>query len=79
MTIIGRVRCLEQIVLRCLAAPGASVEITQAICAQPDVDKALSICFRCYSPAPQGHAVDLAAIHSYLRQLRASAPRVLMP
>ncbi len=78
VTIAGRVRCLEQIVLRCLAEAGTSAAITQAICAEPGVDKALSICFRCYSPAPEGHAVDLAAIHSYLGKLRASAPRVLM-
>lgn len=79
VTIAGRVRCLEQIVLRCLGEPGTPAAMAQAICAEPDVDKALSICFRCYSPAPEGHAVDLAAIHSYLGKLRASAPRVLMP
>lgn len=79
VTIAGRVRCLEQIVLRCLAEPGAPASMAHAICAEPGVDKALSICFRCYSPAPEGHAVDLAAINSYLRKLRASAPRVLMP
>lgn len=79
VTIAGRVRCLEQIVLRCLGEPSTPVAMARAICAEPDVDKTLSICFRCYSPAPEGHAVDLAAIHSYLGKLRASAPRVLGP
>jgi hypothetical protein len=78
LVISGRVRCLEQIVLRCLAEPGASVAIAQAVCGEPDVDKALSICFRCFSPAPEGHALELSAIHSYIAKLRAKAPRVLM-
>src|SRR5207253_1052389 len=44
----GRVRCLEQIV-HGLVQGGAIDELLDAICAEPDVDKTLSICFGCYS------------------------------
>lgn len=75
----GRIRCLEQIIVRCLANRIAANALAQAICAQAEVDKTLSICFRCYSPPPQGHALDPDALDSYIRALRDQAPRVLEP
>jgi hypothetical protein len=74
----GRVRCIEQIVLRC-ACDGDSQTLAQAICSEPHVDKALSICFRCFSPSPHWSTLDLAGLVSYVDALRTDAPRVLEP
>jgi predicted nucleic acid-binding protein len=74
----GRLRCLEQIVARCLDAVGHDA-LARAVCSEPEVDKTLSICFRCYSPPPQGTALDHDGLGSYIAALRASAPRVLEP
>ncbi len=75
----GKVRCLEQVVVRCLARGASADDLASAICGNPDVDKTLSICFRCFSPRPQGHNLDPGALTSYIGKLRGEAPRVLMP
>jgi hypothetical protein len=74
----GRLRCLEQIVARCLHAVGSDA-LARAICGEPHVDKTLSICFRCFSPPPHGAALDRDGLDSYIAALRASAQRVLEP
>ncbi len=74
----GRLRCLEQIVSGCLNAVGPDT-FAHAVCGEPDVDRTLSICFRCYSPPPQGRALDPDALDSYIADLRGSAPRLLVP
>lgn len=74
----GRLRCLEQIILR-YAECGDTTALTEAICAEPAIDKALSICFHCFSPAPHGSVFDRDGIVSYIEALRADAPRVLEP
>jgi hypothetical protein len=75
----GKVRCLEQVVAGCLARGASADDLATAICGKPDVDKTLSICFRCFSPPPQGHALDPEALVSYIANLRGEAPRVLAP
>jgi hypothetical protein len=75
----GRLRCLEQMVQRYADTGHDPDELTRAICSEPDVDKTLSICFRCYSPPPHGTAIDRAALDSYVVALRAAAPNVLTP
>ncbi len=72
----GRLRSLEQIVVRCADAGDPGV-LAQAICSEPRVDKTLSICFRCFSPPPHGSVLDRAGLESYIRALREAAPRVL--
>jgi hypothetical protein len=72
----GRLRCVEQIVARCLDATDADA-LGRAICAEPDVDKALSICFRCFSPPPQQALLDRDGLNSYIELLRENAQRVL--
>lgn len=74
--IAGRVRSLEQLVAD-LVERADPDDVARAICAEPAVDKALSICARCHSPAPHGPAIDHDGLASYIRQLRAEAPRVL--
>lgn len=72
----GRLRCVEQMIYRCLDAIGADV-LARAICSEPEIDKALSICCRCFSPPPHAAAVDRDGLDSYINALRESAQRVL--
>ena len=70
-----KVGCLEQTILN-LAARGHLALLRTAICAEPAVDKTLTICFACNSPAVQGENV-LEGLNSYITALRADATRVL--
>ncbi len=72
----GKVRCFEQIVLRALNHV-AFEEAAHAVCAEPDVDKAMSICFSCYSDATATEASTRQGLESYISALRQDAPRVL--
>jgi hypothetical protein len=72
----GRLRCLEQIVARCINGVGPDA-LARAVCAEPQVDKTLSICFRCFSSPPHAAALDRDGLESYIAALRASAPRAL--
>jgi len=74
----GRLRCLEQIVSRCVDR-GDPDALARAVCAEPRVDKTLTICCRCFTPAPHGTALDRAGLDSYVAALRADAPHVLEP
>lgn len=71
----GRVRSLEQVVLDSLDNVGFET-ISNAICAEPDIDKALSICFGCYGVRAT-HTGTANHLHMYISELRAKAPRVL--
>lgn len=71
----GRVRCLEQAFL-CVLDRKDSEALRSAVCTEPTVDKALTICFGCSSPTTQRETV-LEGLASYIRALRTTAPRVL--
>jgi len=71
----GRVHCLEQAVRRLVDAAGIDT-IRPAICAEPRVDKALTICFSCASGQASQTSVR-TALDSYIADLRAAAPHVL--
>jgi len=72
----GRVRSLEQVVRGSISDDPTFSAISAVICAEPDVDKALSICFSCWgSGATRNSAV--AALDSYINDLRTRAPRIL--
>jgi hypothetical protein len=73
----GRVRCLEQLAMQAARRCGAK-HMAPAICSEPNVDKVLSICFRCFSPPPNGTDLDAEGLASYIEALRRVAPRVLM-
>ena len=71
----GKVTCLEQLVR--LAIMNSDVTVLQtAICKEPAVDRALSICFSCFSPEPHSAAV-MEGLDSYILDLRKDAPRAL--
>ncbi len=75
IALCGKVRCLEQLVYNALMN-GDHTVLRSAICAEPEADKTLAICFSCTS-----HSVVLASIveglQSYVKALRSEAARVL--
>lgn len=73
----GKVWCLEQIVQRVLTDEVLAV-MTASVCAEPEVDKALSNCFACRSRRYPSRDEVLLGLASYIRDLRSSAPRVLV-
>lgn len=73
--ISGKIRCLEQLVADALITEEAD-QIRSAICAEPSVDRTLSICFSCSSPESES-ASALEGLASYITDLRARASRVL--
>jgi hypothetical protein len=73
--IAGRIQCLEQAMQRLIAATDIN-DVRRAICAEPSVDKALTICFSCSSP-DVARASIREGLDSYVTDLRANATRVL--
>lgn len=74
----GRVLSLEQAMLAALSDGTRFDAMSAALCAEPDIDKALSICFGCYGiGAPLEQAKE--NLGAYIRDLRAKAPRMLAP
>jgi predicted nucleic acid-binding protein len=76
----NRVRCLEQLFMLLLedVESGAAFDaLAAAVCGEPDVDKAVSICFSCYSGGGADRDSVLAALGSYVDSLRAAAPMIL--
>ena len=72
---VGKVRCLEQLVTAALATLDMD-QMRQSICAEPSVDKTLTICFGCRSKRGELSTI-LAALASYIADLRTKASRVL--
>jgi hypothetical protein len=71
----GKVRCLEQLVLDTLPRGGETNSLRERICAETEIDKALTICFGCSSGTVD---VDyFAALQSYIADLRRQATRIL--
>jgi predicted nucleic acid-binding protein len=77
LAMAGRIRCLEQIVLRRLADEGVLATLRSAVCGEPAVDKAMTACFACYSDDPPDVEGVAAGLDSYLNALREQAPRAL--
>jgi hypothetical protein len=75
--ICGRVKCLEQIFVASIVRCGCDT-LRLAVCAEPWVDKALSICFSCRTQ-PVGDASIREGLQSYIGDLRRRAGRVLAP
>lgn len=73
----GRMVCLEQAIAGIAQRIGANVA-RDSICAEPDIDKTLSICFQCTrsSAPPEFRPEGLA---SYVSHLRSEAPTMLYP
>lgn len=76
MTAAGKLRCLEQVVLAVLATADPN-EVRCAVCAEPDVDKTLSICFSCSGNGAWTIESASEGLNSYIADLRTKAARVL--
>lgn len=74
----GRVACLEQLIAHIVAACGTS-SVQPRICAEPNVDRAITSCFACSSSETPGFADVHAGLASYIGHLDRSAPGVLIP
>lgn len=71
----GRLQCLEQCVWRLIGQRDDSA-IREAICSEPIVDKALSICCSCSGQAPSREEL-CDRLAGYIDELRAVAARML--
>jgi hypothetical protein len=77
MPICGKVKCLEQVFVGSIVRHGC-VTLRLAVCAEPEIDKALSICFSCKSQSVEDASI-LEGFQSYINDLRQCACRVLAP
>lgn len=68
--------CIEQIMKRLLMQPLPALNL--AICAEPQIDTALRVCFSC-STMSGSVAEWIAGLDSYIAALRTKAPNVLSP
>lgn len=71
----GKLMCLEQILLLILAERSFE-PVRKAVCAEPEADKALSICFSCTSACSNEQTAH-DGLSSYIRALRSEANRLL--
>jgi hypothetical protein len=74
-SVVGKMKCLEQLVKRVLECNGLD-PMRGIICGEPEVDRALTICFQCFSSCVQLKDV-LMALESYINDLRKCSPRAL--
>jgi hypothetical protein len=71
-----RIGCLEQVMVQLIGGAGVEV-VRERVCAEPDVDRAVTICFGCSRAAVDLEEV-LAGLSSYIRYLSTQAPDVLI-
>lgn len=74
----SRVACLEQLIAHVVSASGTSA-VRPRICAEPKVDRAVTGCFACSSPAAPDDVDVMDGLASYIGHLDRSAPGVLVP
>lgn len=72
--LLGRVACLEQAVMTVVDRIGAC-EVRNRVCAEQQVDRAITICFECESPNASNSGTT--GLNSYINDLRSDAPNVL--
>ena len=75
MAAAGKVLCLEQLVRRLLVDDDPT-PVRNVICAEPNVDRSLNICFSCTCQNMLPSSV-IEGLNSYVADLRSQAPRVL--
>jgi hypothetical protein len=75
--VCGKVLCLEQAFAAAYARIGGD-RLRSAVCAEPEIDKALTICFSCSSESVPNES-HMQGLISYIADLRKSAHRALAP
>jgi hypothetical protein len=73
----GRVACLEQLMSQILTLYGAD-SVQPRVCAEPNVDRAITSSFACSSRVVPEAADLLVGLKSYIADLDRSAPGVLI-
>lgn len=73
----ARIACLEQLIARIVGAVG-SASVRVGVCAEPNTDRAVTLCFSCDSPVAPADGEVLAALNSYINHLNRAAPGVLL-
>jgi len=73
--VAGKVTCLEQLARHAVINSDAFA-VQEAICKEPEVDRALSVCFSCFSSERTVETI-VQALDSYISDLRQKAPRTL--
>lgn len=76
-SLCGKVTCIEQLAARLLAQTDATT-LRSSICAEPQVDRTLAICFSCTSEGIRPESFR-EGLQSYITALRAAASRILAP
>ena len=71
----GRIAALEQVVATMIRSQGLS-PLRESVCANPRVDRAMTVCFACSSPAVDPDDVA-AALASYVNSLRSETGNLL--
>jgi hypothetical protein len=71
----GRIQSLEQAVRLAIDRIGVD-SVRGAVCAEPDVDRALTMCFSCGNPSLSPDSV-FEGLSSYIADLRGKASRIL--
>jgi hypothetical protein len=71
----GRIACLEQAIIGVTERIGVPAT-RMKICAEPRMDRSLTICFECHSPDNR-MSFSADGLASYVRSLRAQAPTLL--
>jgi hypothetical protein len=74
----SRVACLEQLIAHVVAVNGTAT-VQPRICAEPNVDRAITNCFACSSPVAPDDADVMGGLASYVGHLDRSAPGILIP
>jgi hypothetical protein len=74
----GRVRCLEQIVRRVIGVEEGFEGFSDRVCSESGVDKSLSVCLGCFGDSPADRETALEALDQYIREVRRSAPTMLI-
>ena len=74
----GRVACLEQLMAHIVTGTGAAVARAR-VCAEAQVDRAITACFGCSTAAPPRDEDMLDGLASYSAHLDRTAPGVLLP
>lgn len=74
-SLAGKLICLEQLIKQLLTCV-APIVVRSAVCAEPNVDRALTNCFSCHSTAPVVEGF-LEGLNSYVANIHATAPGVL--
>lgn len=73
----GRIACLEQLVAHVVAGNGAAA-VRAGVCAEPQVDRAITACFGCAMASAPSDEDVIAGLTSYSAHLDRSAPGVLL-